>query len=71
MNKKNMTKKIFYIVLFAFIMIIIVGKKVDAANATISCDSTGTVNAPMKISVVGTAAQWNLKIVVDRNSNSI
>lgn len=59
--------KILFILLFAIVALLILTNKVEAANASISCSGTGTVNEPIKITVTGTGVQWNLKLLVDGN----
>lgn len=59
--------KILFILLFAIATLLILTNKVEAANASISCSGTGTVNEPIKITVTGTGVQWNLKLLVDGN----
>lgn len=62
---KILKKGIF--ILFATILILIFKTECTyAASASISTNSKGTVNTSMTISVSGTAAQWNLKLLVDR-----
>lgn len=59
--------KILFILLFAIATLLILTNRVEAANANISCNTTGTVNEPIKITVTGTGVQWNLKLMVNGN----
>lgn len=59
--------KILFILLFAVATLLILTNRVEAANASISCSTTGTVNEPIRITVTGTGVQWNLKLMVDGN----
>lgn len=71
MSKKCILNKIIFILFISIISLFIKISIVNAANVSISTPATGTVNTPTTISVSGTAAQWNLQLIVDRKSNSI
>lgn len=62
MKIKN--KLIFAIVLFIGIMFATKGQ-VLGANASINCNTSGTVGKSMNVNVTGSAVQWNLKLYVD------
>ena len=71
MRIKCILNKIIFILFISIIALFIKVSIVNAASAAISTADTGKVNTPMTISVSGTAAQWNLQLIVDRKSNSI
>ena len=71
MIKRNILNKIIFIMFFSLIILFAKTNNVNAANASISVATTGTVNNSITISVSGVAAQWNLQLLVDRKSNSI
>lgn len=62
---KNLKNKIFLILGMFFIILLIFSNETHAANATISCASTGETNKNITIYVSGSAVQWNLKLMVD------
>lgn len=57
----KVSKKILISIIFIVAMLIM-NTKVNAASATIKCDSTATVGTPVKITVSGTGVQWNLTL---------
>lgn len=59
------SKKIIYAIIIFLALVVIKEQSVNAASASISTNGTGTVNTPISVSVSGTAAQWNLKLIVD------
>lgn len=58
-------KKKLVSILFAIILIFTLKNYSSAANASIQCNSTATVNTPISITVTGSGVQWNLTLKVN------
>ena len=71
MSKNNILQKIIFMIFISFLILILRTERVYAATANIVTSATGEVNKSMTISVSGEAAQWNIKLIVDRKRNSI
>ncbi|MGN1328024.1 MAG: cadherin-like beta sandwich domain-containing protein [Clostridia bacterium] len=58
-------KNLIIIGVLSILFLIIFNGKVNAASASISCESFATVGTPITISVSGSAVQWNLELKVN------
>lgn len=61
----KINKKFLITILFIFGILLIINTKANAANASIKCNSSVTVDTPITISVSGSGVQWNLELKVD------